>query len=176
MSARPAAPEPLPARRAALRLIRAEQDAQAEYQRRRRELLGRLADPRQRSAAARELDDAYLESRLSCSDDAADEQPVERLRRLIAASLEGGLLRQSRREQILAEARRLGIPEFHAHLLIAQVQVGPLSDPALEEALTPAAAPAGRRTTSASRVGLRLLAAGLLGATMFLAMVRYLSV
>jgi hypothetical protein len=47
------------------------------------------------------------------------------LRALIAASLEDGLLRHSRRMRILKEGRRLGISPFHTQLLIAQTQFGP---------------------------------------------------
>jgi hypothetical protein len=47
------------------------------------------------------------------------------LRALIAASLEDGLLRHSRRMRILQEGRRLGLSPFHMQLLIAQTQFGP---------------------------------------------------
>jgi hypothetical protein len=47
------------------------------------------------------------------------------LRLLIAASLEDGLLRHSRRLRILQEGRRLGLSPFHTQLLIAQTQFGP---------------------------------------------------
>lgn len=174
MSARPASGEPERHASAALRLVGGRSTDQHDFQRRRRTLLRRLADPRQRNAAARELDQAYLEHRLEAFP--ADVcEPVEQLRRRIAASLEGGLLRQSRRAEILAEARRLGIAEFHAHLLIAQVQVGSLDGGLCAEDLVRVGSPPVAARSAGSRVGLRLMAAGLLGAAMFLAMVRYLS-
>ncbi len=60
---------------------------------------------------------AYLE-------DIEQADPETELRRLIAASLEGGLVRQSRREFLVARGRELGISEFHVHLLIAQAMIG----------------------------------------------------
>ena len=51
--------------------------------------------------------------------------PTAELRALIAASLEDGLLRHSRRVRILQEGRRLGLSPFHTQLLIAQTQFGP---------------------------------------------------
>lgn len=71
-----------------------------------------------RDAAGQE---AYLAGRASA--DATDQ-----LRRFIASSLEDGLLRYSRRKEILGEARRLGLSDFHAQLLIAQVQFGDIPD------------------------------------------------
>lgn len=50
--------------------------------------------------------------------------PADRVRRLIAESLEDGLLRYTSREAILREARQLGFSDFHTHLLIAQAQHG----------------------------------------------------
>ena len=93
---------------------------------------------------------------------------VTRLRHLIEASLEDGLLRCSRRAEILAEGRRLGFSDFHTQLLIAQVQFGEgivvppyVGDcPACED--------------SAPRVRARFAAAGLLALAIFLAMIRWL--
>ncbi len=148
-----------------------------DFEQRRRVLLERLRDPRRRAEAARELEDVWLAQRLGALSE--DEQssvaddPTTRLRRLIAASLEGGLLRPSRRARILSAARRLGISEFHAHLLIAQVQVGLHEDPMRGLASEPASLVGG--DDAGFRVGLRLMAAGVLGVAMFLAMVRYLA-
>ncbi len=57
------------------------------------------------------------------------EPRLEAFRRRIAAALEGGLLRHSRRQELLAEGRQLGYSDFHTHLLIAQVQFGDSSLP-----------------------------------------------
>lgn len=51
-------------------------------------------------------------------------EKAARLHALIAASLEDGLLRHSRRERILEEGRNLGFSPFHTQLLIAQTQFG----------------------------------------------------
>jgi hypothetical protein len=62
----------------------------------------------------------------------------------------------------------LGFSEFHTHLLIAQVQFG-------DGIVAP---PCGHRrstsTESASRIGARFAAAGVLALALFLAMVRWL--
>lgn len=162
-----------PAGQAAFRARRRDDD----FEQRRRVLLDRLRDPRRRARAARELEDLWLAHRLEAlggdGHGTASDDPATQLRRLIAASLEGGLLRQSRRAQILAAARRLGISEFQAHLLIAQVQVGLHDDAVPGLVAGPAAARRAERT--GHHVGLRLMAAGLLGMAMFLAMVRYLA-
>ncbi|MCH8854311.1 MAG: hypothetical protein IID41_16910 [Planctomycetes bacterium] len=54
--------------------------------------------------------------------DSADDAVA--VKRLIAASLEDGLLRFSRRQMILEEGRRRGFSGFQTQLLIAQVQFG----------------------------------------------------
>ncbi|MCG3126959.1 MAG: hypothetical protein CHACPFDD_01814 [Phycisphaerae bacterium] len=50
--------------------------------------------------------------------------PADSLRRVIDASLEDGLLRYSRRQEILAAGRALGFSDFQTQLMIAQVQFG----------------------------------------------------
>lgn len=104
---------------------------------------------------------AYLEARFGDDD-------LRRLRLLIAASLEGGLLRYSRRREILAEAQRCGLSDFEAQLLIAEVQFG--SD-------TPVVAPKRRtrRSNGAARAGLGLLAAACLGSAMLVGLIRWVS-
>lgn len=102
-----------------------------------------------------------------------DEPPIDRLRRQIAASLEYDLLRHSRRQALLAEGRRIGLSDFQTQLLIAQVQFGDDL-----QFLTPS--PRTHRTTasaprSAGRIGMRLAAAGLLAAALFVVMERYLA-
>lgn len=142
----------------------------------RRRLLAQLDDPVRHATARRRLDELhrayaalrdphaqaeYLRSRRTDDD-------VARLRRFIAASLEDGLLRHSRRQEIIAEARRLGFSDFHAHLLIAQVQFG-------DERISPVSSPpaAGSRRDT-SRAWARFAAAGVLALAMFLGMVRWL--
>lgn len=116
---------------------------------------------------------AYL--RRAAGGDAAAE-----LRDLIAASLEDGLLRYSRRQAILARARELGFSEFHAHLLIAQVQFGDGEVPPWLQA-----APAGPRLPAAdagdrdgargrpARRWARVAATSALAAAIFLYLVRW---
>ncbi len=94
--------------------------------------------------------------------------PVQELRALISASLEGGLLRHSRRQEILARARALGLSDFQAHLLIAQVQFG--DDDAPAGVLTIKPTP----RVPAARLWPRLAGVGMLAATMYLALVRWL--
>ena len=83
----------------------------------------------------RELDDLYINRRLEldrASDDlnnrsttnGTEAASISELRTLIRAMMEDGLLRYSRRQRLLEEARNRGIVEFHAQLLIAQVQIG----------------------------------------------------
>lgn len=97
-----------------------------------------------------------------------EEDEAARLRDLIAASLEEGLLRYSRRQEILETARRLGYSDFQAQLMIAQVQFGD-RDVRLGR---PYHAMARR---GPSRFGLRLAAVGVLATALFLAMVRWLT-
>lgn len=91
------------------------------------------------------------------------------LRLLIAASLEDGLLRHSRRLRILQEGTRLGLSPFHTQLLIAQTQFGPQRVlPADTDELGHAPAPT---STVARLAGLCVLALAL-----FLAAVRAIGV
>lgn len=126
--------------------------------------------------ARRELDELYVAFRTllnaSANGQAARPNEADRytcMRRLIAASLEGGLLRASRRERLLEEGRRRGFADFHTHLLITQVQAG-------EGELLRAGSPEEARSASqTSRVGARVAAAGLLGLAIFLTAVRWLN-
>jgi hypothetical protein len=43
---------------------------------------------------------------------------------MVQYELRDGVLRYSRRRELLEFARRLGLPDFEAHLLIAQAQYG----------------------------------------------------
>jgi hypothetical protein len=95
------------------------------------------------------------------------------LKILIAASLEDGLLRHSRRQEILSEARQIGLSDFQAHLLIAQVQFG-------DDRFTADWIAAGRRNQTRSaewtRAGARMAAASILAVGIFLALVHWLAV
>jgi hypothetical protein len=140
-------------------------------------VLAVLHDPAKHGQSRRRLDElhvayaglrdplrqaAYLRN-LKTSDDR-----VAHLSRLISDSLEDGLLRYSRREEILGEGRQLGFSDFQTQLLIAQVQFG--SDDVL-----PVANPgAGRRWNARPAVGPRFAAVGVLTLALFLAMVRWL--
>lgn len=91
-----------------------------------------------------------------------------RLRNLIEASLEDGLLRYSRRREIMDEGRRLGFSDFQTHLVIAQTQFG-------DEQLTITPRRAVARGGEPHRTVLRFAAAGCLGAALFLVMFRWLA-
>jgi len=90
------------------------------------------------------------------------------LRRLIAASLEDGLLRHSRRQDILALARDLGFDEFQTQLVIAQVQYG---DDELSVLPRPRPAVSGARSP---RAWARPAAVGVLALAIFVYLVRAL--
>lgn len=88
-------------------------------------------------------------------------------RREIAAGLEDGLLRHSRREAALERGLQLGLSRFQVLLIIAQVQFG---GPELD-VLQVESAPAPHRTRAPAA---RLAATGVLALAAFLAMVRWL--
>jgi hypothetical protein len=75
----------------------------------------------------------------------------------------------ARRQEILAEARRLGFSDFQAQLLIAQVQFGDDQIPLLSGGVVHA------RRGESPRTWARFAAAGVLALAMFLAMVRWLA-
>jgi hypothetical protein len=140
-------------------------------------LLEELEDPSRHESARRNLDRAY---RARNAFQATREQTpglhegesdrYSRMRRMIESSLEDGLLRCSRRHQVIAEGRRLGFSDFHTQLMIAQVQFG---DRELIRVLGPDAR---RDRHSVAKIGAKVSAAGVLGLTIFLAMVRWLGV
>ena len=96
------------------------------------------------------------------------EDRQESLRRMIDASLEGGLLRHSRRRDILRVGQALGFSDFHTHLLIAQVQVGDAEMLPTLRRFRP------RPKHLVKRASARLAAAGVLALALFLAIVRWL--
>lgn len=147
---------------------------------RRRDLRAALHDPARYTAARRDLEELYQAYRALREPNRAPDSfriaeptddEIERvayLRRLIELSLEGGLLRYSRRREILGEGQRLGYSEFHTQLLIAQVQFGG------ELVAPPIARDNGAGSIDTAQVGLRVAAAGVLALALFLAMVRWL--
>jgi len=136
---------------------------------RRNRLLATLADPATHAETRRQLEHLHLAYRVLCDPQrqseylaarAADEDRLGQLRRLIAASLEDGLLRYSRRQMILDQARKLGLSDFQAQVLIAQVQFGEghfVDWPTTSRAGSPRAA-----------IWRRAAAVGVLGLAMFL--------
>ena len=100
----------------------------------------------------------------------AEDDPAEYLSRMIAAALEDGLLRYSRRKEIVATALRLGLSEFHAQLLIAQVQFGDHRIPA------PTLRLVGHARRRASKVWAGVATVGVLAVALFLTMVHWLGV
>lgn len=106
---------------------------------------------------------AYLEAGFG------NENDVTAMRRLIAASLEGGLLRYSRRRQILEEGRRRAFSDFQTQLLIAQVQFG---DDQFAPVTPGTPRPAADKD---SRAWARFAAVGVLALALFLALVRWLA-
>jgi hypothetical protein len=94
-----------------------------------------------------------------------DDGGMLELRALIAACLEEGLLRHSRRQMILRRAEALGVGEFQAQLLIAQVQFGGEALPDL-----PRVRPL-RRRGGHPRGWAQVAAVGVLALVMFLGLV-----
>lgn len=146
-------------------------------------VLAAMNDPRQYAAARRRLEELHLAYAALRDPDAQaehlraqsrDDDAVRRLRRLIAASLEDGLLRYSRRQEILAQAARLGFSPFQTQLLIAQVQFGDEIVPAPRPSHGPAPQPHARH--GRPRTWARLAAVGVLALALFLALVRWLGV
>ncbi|MBN2446290.1 MAG: hypothetical protein JXO22_06175 [Phycisphaerae bacterium] len=144
----------------------------------RQRLVAALHDPARHHETRQQLEELHIAYR-TLSDqerqrrylDAADRTPAPaaRLRRLIAVSLEDGLLRQSRREVIIEQGRALGFSEFQVQLMIAQEQFGD------KEVDAPVPRPR-RQSATAIAVKSRLVAAAALAAGMFLLMVRWLGV
>lgn len=154
------------------------QEIRARFEDKRRQLLEDLSDPRLAGLARKQLDRIHLAysalARQSAPQGAGAvaaapvESRAEQMRLLIEAALEDGLLRCSRRAEILAEGRRLGFSEFHVHLLIAQVQVcGRALNPLFDLR-------AARSVETAKIVAARMAAAAVLGLAFFLSAVRWL--
>lgn len=104
------------------------------FQRRRAQLLEELHDAQTHRSSRTELDAAHLAFRVlrdprrqavhlaDLSEPAGDR--VEKLRSLIQACIEDGVLRHSRRRELLNWGRVCGLSAFDTQLLIAQVLYG----------------------------------------------------
>jgi len=140
------------------------------FQLRRARLVGELDDTSRYADVRQELDELHLAYAALCAartGDDADADPHAQLRALIAASLEDGLLRCSRRQRILQAARELGVSDFHAQLLIAQVQFG-------EPAMEPVVCRPVRPRAEGTRIVARVAGVGALAAAIFLMLVRWM--
>jgi hypothetical protein len=141
----------------------------------RERLLAALDDPATHSASRKQLDELHLayaalrdpqrQTEYLASRRKSD---VMRVRWLITASLEDGLLRHSRRLSILEEARKFGFSDFQTQLLIAQVQFG---DNGISLVGERASSGGSKRR---SRMSPRIAAASILALALFLALVRWL--
>ncbi len=138
----------------------------------RERLLRQLDDPAQHAQTRRALEDLHIayaalrDPQLQAEHAApvpAGDDRIRQMRRLIGACLEDGLLRYSRRQEILDEGRRLGFSDFQTQLLIVQVQYGDgdvVAAPTRQTAL---------RSHSDSRAAARFAAAMLLALAGFFA-------
>ena len=146
------------------------------FERQRARLLSALHHPDAHHAAHRSLDELHVayqtlidpeRQREYLASRTRDAPPETRMRRLIASALEDGLLRFTRRREILEQGRRLGFNEFQIHLLIAQVQFG-------DDAVTAPQPRFGFRSHGLSarltRYGARSLAVACLATVLFLAL------
>ncbi len=145
----------------------------------RQRVLAEMDDPRKHATSRRRLEELYLALAVLGDPErqaeylrtwGAPADPAGELRQLIAAALEDGLLRHSRRQMIIERARELGFNEFQAQLMIAQVQFGD------ERALVTGRNAAKRATPASQRAWARVAAAGVLGLAVFLFFVRWLGV
>ncbi len=148
---------------------------QRRFEKQRARLLAALHQPATHYESRRQLDELHIAYQTLVDPDAqrrymdgqaGTRDALTRMRRLIAASLEDGLLRYSRRQEIIEQARRLGFSDFHAHLLIAQVQFG---DTAID--LPP---PSRRAPGATTEVLGRVLLISVLGVILFLLMRHWL--
>ncbi len=151
----------------------------SRFRRRRAELLALLHEPMTARAARIELDDLYLAERMLRDPETRRRRSartigradaLQQLRDQIAASIEGGLIRSSRRHALLEEGRSLGLSEFHVHLLIAETQFGGRS---VLQADVP---PKTRQGSAPQRIAARMAAVGVLTLAMVLSAVRWLGV
>ncbi|MFO0840326.1 MAG: hypothetical protein U1D55_17600 [Phycisphaerae bacterium] len=140
----------------------------------RERLMRQLDDLARRAETHRLLEDLHI-AYAALRDpqlQAAHVAPVEstddrigQMRRLIAACLEDGLLRYSRRQEILTEGRRLGFSDFQTQLLIVQVQFGD------GDVVAPPRGAGARRGTQDCRIAARFASAAVLALAAFLTMI-----
>jgi hypothetical protein len=81
--------------------------------------------------------------------------------RMVQYEIKGGVLRYSKRRELLSFARKLGLSDFEAHLLIAQAQYGdsPLEPCAARQPVEPAYLVTPRQTPTWLKASLAVLAA-----------------
>lgn len=148
----------------------------ASFQRRRARLLAELDDPIHYAATRAALDELYLayatlrdpRRRVAYLRTRVLGNPADELRNHIAAALEDGLLRYTRRQAILQRAAELGIGEFQAQLLIAQVQFGADDLDVIAVPVT------GGRPAEPPRLWARAAGVGVLALAMFLGLIHWL--
>jgi hypothetical protein len=139
------------------------------FRMRRAQLIAQLDDGGRYAEVREKLDQlhlAYAALRSPRAGSAALDPQAE-LRELIAASLEDGLLRHSRRQHILETAREVGISDFQAQLLIADVQFGQPADGATGKRTV-------RRHPDRAATVTRVAGIGALAAAIFLMLVRWI--
>lgn len=149
------------------------------FEARRRRLLDDLGDPDRQHEAKEALEDLHMAYRVLRDPESyaahvgtrrVVPEPVAELREMIAASLEDGLMRHSRRRAVVERARELGIDEFQTQLLIARVQFGQ-AEPDGWPPITK-----GARRAAHPRAWARFAAAGVLALAMFLGLVQWAGV
>lgn len=152
---------------------------------RRAVLMQALDDPATGPAARSALEQLYLAYRVLRERAAAQRSPLrseepspeDRLREMIRGALEDDLLRHSRRQWLIEQGARLGLPPFRVQLLIAQTQFEGVRAP--RDARLPASEDLDTVTIRRDRalehgvrqVGARLAAAGMLALALFLALI-----
>ena len=145
----------------------------------RERLLEQLGDPTRHHDTRRQLDElhlAYATLRNPRSqaqylrNQNNNDDPAGELRLMIQAALEDGLLRHSRRQEVIDRGRELGLNDFQTQLLIAQVQFGDNGISSVPRAHVV------RRGDLESRIGLRAAGVGALALVMFLFAVRWLGI
>lgn len=165
-------------------------EIERRYQSARKPLVARLVNDENGWPIRRSLDDLHWAYRTLINPENqvratrmlnGEGDKTESLRLYIEASLEEGLLRASRRQEILELGKALGISEFHTHLLIAQTQFGEVE---LRPPVCVAAEEAGRSAISAGRpltyrvqprsLGLRAVSALALAGAMFCVMMQWI--
>ena len=147
------------------------------FQAERARLLGALHDTATYADARRRLEELHLAYAALRDPQAqaeylrtppSERAAVTRLRQMIAAALEDGLLRYSRRQAILVEAHELGFSDFQTHLLIAQVQFGD------DQIQLPGTAAQHSANAATPRAWAGFAAVGMLALALFLALVHWL--